>query len=84
MTTNGPCRSKVKLHPLIWELQKFLLDYSNSDLELSKLESSPSSSLVASSNSFLIAAKTGNYIVPRILARSKVRGFIVVSQQDEE
>ena len=87
MTTGGfinlftnPCQSKVKLqhdltlsHPLIWELRNFLLDYS--DFELSKLESLPSSSLVvATSNSFQIAAKARNYIVPRILARSKVRG----------
>ena len=43
----NPCPSKVKLHPLIWELRNFLLDdFRNSDLELSKLESSPSSSLV--------------------------------------
>ena len=71
---NGPCRSKVKLHPLIWEPAR-LTSATQSDLELSKL-ALPSSSLVASSNSFLIAAKAGNYIVPRILARSKVRGFI--------
>ena len=76
MTTGGfinlftnPCQSKVKVqcdltssHPLIWELKKFY-----SDFELSKLESLPSSSLPPIAR---------NYIVSRILARSKARGFI--------
>ena len=58
----------VGQRPLNWEVRNFLLDdFSNS----------------ASSNSFQITAKAGNYTVPRILARSKVRGFIASNYVSE-
>ena len=78
----NPCWSNKRT--LIWEVRNVVLDdFSNSDLQLNKLELLRRHllHLPALIASFHITAKAGNY---RILARSKVRGFIASNYVSEQ
>ena len=69
-----PCRSKVKPHPLIEELRKFLLpDFRDSGFELSKLkvDSSPGPSPFTTKWSLQFAVQAWNWLPVRIVDKDK-------------
>ena len=69
-----PCRSKVKPHPLIEELRKFLLpDFRDSGFELSKLkvDSSPGPSPFTTNWSLQFAVQAWNWLPVRIVDKDK-------------